>query len=85
MDGPLVSGYALFAIDVALWRSGLPRQDVARLLLRLLVFGLLSAVLFGSGLSPLSATPRLDSPLRHLAAQVLEVMWWLSGARLLTL
>ena len=80
-----MSGYALFAIDVALWRSGLPRQDVARLLLRLLVFGLLSAVLFGSGLSPLSATPRLDSPLRHLAAQVLEVMWWLSGARLLTL
>lgn len=85
VNDPLVTGYVLFAVDIALWRSGFPRQDVVRLLFRLLVFGLVSAVLFGSGLNPFSAAPWLDSPVRHLAAQTLEVVWWLNGARLLTL
>ena len=84
MNDPLACGYALIAIDVALWRSDFPRRDIARLSLRLVVFGLLSAVLFGYGFNPLSPTPRLDSLLHHLAEQALEVFWWLRGARLLT-
>jgi small-conductance mechanosensitive channel/CRP-like cAMP-binding protein len=82
---PLVSGLVLVALDVALWRLMLPRNDTLRLLLRLVIFGLLTALLFGSGLSPLATAPWPESPPRHLAAQFLAIVWWLNGARLLTL
>jgi small-conductance mechanosensitive channel len=41
-------------------------------------------VLFSSGMNPLRAAPWESEPLRHLLAQVLEVVWWLQGARLVT-
>jgi small-conductance mechanosensitive channel len=82
---PLVSGLVLIALDVVLWRLVWPRNDTLRLLLRLLIFGLFTALLFGSGLSPFATSPWPESPLRHLAAQALGIVWWLDGARLLTL
>lgn len=85
MKDPLVLGFVLVALDVGLWRAAFPRNETLRLLLRLALFALLSTVLFGSGLSPLETAPWPASPPRHLAAQVLEVMWWLIGARLLTM
>jgi small-conductance mechanosensitive channel len=82
---PLVLGFVLVAVDVGLWRAAFPRNETIRLLLRLVLFALLSRVLFGSGLSPFETAPWSASPPRHLAAQVLEVVWWLIGARLLTM
>lgn len=85
MKDPLVLGFVLVMVDVVLWRAAFPRNDTLRLLLRLGIFALLSAVLFGSALSPFTPAPWPESPGRHLAAQILEVSWWLIGARLLTL
>lgn len=85
MKDPLVIGFVLVAVDVVVWRGGLPRQGTLRLALRLLIFALFSAVLFGYGMNPLMPAPWPESLLRHLGAQILEVIWWLGGARLLTL
>src|SRR5258705_1624763 len=79
---PLVLGFLLVAVDVAVWRSGLPRNEAARLFVRLIVFGLLSAVLFSSGLSPFGVAPWPESAPRHVDGQVLEIICWLAGARL---
>ncbi|MDN7181703.1 mechanosensitive ion channel family protein [Caballeronia sp. SEWSISQ10-4 2] len=81
----MVLGFVLVVVDVVLWRAAFPRHDTVRLLLRLVIFALLSALLFGSALSPFTPAPWPESPGRHLAAQILEVSWWLIGARLLTL
>jgi small-conductance mechanosensitive channel/CRP-like cAMP-binding protein len=82
---PLVVGVVLIAVDIALWLGRLPSSETTRLTLRLVIFGLLSALLFSSGLSPFQTAPWPDLPARHLAAQGLEVVWWLNGSRLLTL
>ncbi|MDB5836243.1 MAG: cAMP-binding protein [Caballeronia sp.] len=86
MKDPLVLGFVLIMVDVVLWRAAFPSNDTIRLLLRLVIFGLLSALLlFGSTLSPFMPAPWPESAGRHLAAQILEVSWWLIGARLLTM
>src|SRR5476651_644827 len=72
-------------VDVVLWRAAFPSNGTLRLLLRLVIFALLSALLFESALSPFTPAPWPESPGRHLAAQILEVSWWLLGARLLTM
>ncbi|MEX3947535.1 mechanosensitive ion channel domain-containing protein [Paraburkholderia sp. EG287B] len=84
MDNPLIFGFALVAIDVALWRSAVPRNEVARLLTRLCIYGALSALLFSSGLSPFFQPPFEGSRALHVAGAVLEIIWWLTGARLLS-
>lgn len=85
MNHPLLAGYALVGVDVLLWRFRFPSNENARLFLRLFVFALLSALLFSTGLSPLSQPPFEQSTALHIAGQVLEVIWWLTGARLLSL
>jgi small-conductance mechanosensitive channel/CRP-like cAMP-binding protein len=83
LDHPLIFGYGIIAVDLAVWRFGLPRQEVPRLLIRLLLFAVFSYVLFVSGLSPFSQAPDYRSMPQHVAGQVLEIIWWLTGARLL--
>ncbi|MFC0401628.1 mechanosensitive ion channel family protein [Paraburkholderia rhizosphaerae] len=83
MDHPLIVGYAIVVVDLAVWRFRLPPQEVPRLLSRLVLFAALSYVLFASGLSPFSQAPVFDSVPQHVAGQVLEIIWWLMGARLL--
>lgn len=82
---PLIAGGLLVAIDVTLWRSSIPANGRLRLFLRLLLFCLFSIVLFAGNMNPLMPAPWPESVGRHLCAQVLEVIWWLNGARLLTL
>jgi small-conductance mechanosensitive channel/CRP-like cAMP-binding protein len=82
---PLVFGFALIAVDIALWRGILLRQATIRLLLRLLTFGLFSWLLFNSDMSPFAPAPWPQEPLRHVPAQMLEILWWLNGARLVTM
>ncbi|MGF6773762.1 small-conductance mechanosensitive channel [Paraburkholderia sp. GAS199] len=83
-DGVLF-GMAILVVDFLAWRFMNRKSDLTRLAFRALMFGLSSHVLFGYGMNPLRAAPWPDEPLRHLLAQVLEIVWWLQGARLLTI
>ncbi|BCG00146.1 hypothetical protein PPGU19_047140 [Paraburkholderia sp. PGU19] len=85
MNNPLIFGFALVAVDVVIWRCTTPKNEVARLLVRLCIYAAFSALLFGSGLSPFSQAPYADSKPLHVLGQVLEIIWWLMGARLLSL
>ena len=85
VDNPLILGFALVAIDVAVWRCAIPRSEVARLLLRLGIYAAFSALLFGSGLDPFSQAPYEDSRALHALGAALEIIWWLTGARLLSM
>jgi small-conductance mechanosensitive channel len=85
MNNLLLAGYALVVLDVAIWRFKLPESDIVRLFVRLFVFAALSAVLFTANLSPFSKPDPGPLFSLQLAGQVLEVIWWLNGARLLTL
>jgi small-conductance mechanosensitive channel/CRP-like cAMP-binding protein len=85
VNDPLIFGFALVSIDVVVWCCVLPRNEVARLLVRLCLYAAFSALLFSSGLSPFSQAPYPDSHALHLLGQLLEIIWWLTGARLLSI
>lgn len=85
MKYPLILGFGIVAIDVIVWRLRLPSQDLARLFIRLALFAAMSWVLFSSGLSPFTQAPYPDAVELHWLGQVLEIIWWLMGARLFTL
>jgi hypothetical protein len=55
-----------------------------KLLVRVLIFSLFSAVLFNEGLNPMEPAPWADNVPLHLAATGLQIGWWLFGARTLT-
>lgn len=84
MNDPLIFGFAIVALDVVIWRCAVPRDEVARLLTRLCIYAAFSALLFSSGLSPFSQAAYPDSRALHLLGQILEIIWWLTGARLLS-
>jgi hypothetical protein len=83
-DGVLF-GLGILVLDFLAWRFLDGRSEQLRLALRALMFGLSTYVLFSYGMNPLRAAPWPDEGLRHLLAQVLEVVWWLQGARLVTI
>ncbi|CAG9235222.1 Cyclic nucleotide-regulated small mechanosensitive ion channel [Paraburkholderia sabiae] len=85
VNNPLIFGFALVAFDVVIWRCAVPTNEVARLLVRLCFYAAFSALLFSSGLSPFSQAPYADSRPLHLLGQVLEIIWWLMGSRLLSM
>jgi small-conductance mechanosensitive channel len=85
MKYPLILGFGIVAIDVIVWRFRLPAHEFARLLIRLALFSVLSWVLFSSGLSPFTQAPYANAVELHWLGQVLEIIWWLMAARLLTL
>lgn len=85
MNHPLLAGYAFVIVDILLWRFKFPMNENGRLFSRLVIFALLSALLFNTGLSPLSQATRSQSIPLHVAGQILEVIWWLNGARLLSI
>jgi small-conductance mechanosensitive channel len=85
VDHPLLLAYAIVLLDALVYLLKMPPGSRARLALRLVLFAGLTAVLFGSGLSPFSPAPFVDVPAEHAAGQVVEVIWWLTGARLLSI
>ncbi|KAA1007778.1 mechanosensitive ion channel [Paraburkholderia panacisoli] len=85
MKYPLILGFGIVAIDVVVWRFRLPSSEFARLLVRLALFSVLSWVLFSSGLNPFTQASYADAVELHWLGQVLEIIWWLMAARLLTL
>lgn len=82
-DGVLY-GLGILVLDFLAWRFMGRRNANARLALRVIMFGLSSYVLFTHGMNPLREAPWGAEPVRHLLAQILEVIWWLQGARLVT-
>jgi small-conductance mechanosensitive channel len=85
VDNPLIFGFALVALDVAVWHCAIPRNEVARLLVRLCIYAGLSALLFGSDLDPFFPAPYEDTRALHALGAALEIIWWLTGARLLSM
>jgi small-conductance mechanosensitive channel len=85
VDYPLIGGVSIVALDIVVWRTRTPKHDLARIFVRLALYFGLSYVLFSSGLSPFSQAPYIDEVELYWLGQVLEIIWWLTGARLLTL
>lgn len=85
MKYPLIFGFGIVALDVVVWRMRVPPNDLIRLFMRLTLFSALSAVLFSSGLNPFTQAPDEAAPELHWLGQIVEIIWWLMGARLLTL
>jgi small-conductance mechanosensitive channel len=82
VNNPLLFGFLLVALDVLVWCCVIPRNEVARLTVRLCIYAAFSALLFASNLSPFSQAPYADSWALHMLGQLLEITWWLTGARL---
>ncbi|WP_235590050.1 MULTISPECIES: mechanosensitive ion channel family protein [Burkholderiaceae] len=81
----LVVGFSVIAIEVLIWRMRVPQRDLARLVVRVVLFMTLSWGILSSGLNPFTQAPFLETPDLHWLWQFLEVAWWFLGARLLTL
>jgi len=81
---PITLGIALVACDVLLWRLIPAVYRRVRIVVRLVVFLLLTAVLLKGGMSPLENAPFPGQPARRLPAQALQLVWWFLGARVLT-
>jgi small-conductance mechanosensitive channel len=84
VNDPLIFAFALVAADVGIWCSAIPRNEVLRLFVRLSIYAAFSVLLFSSGLSPFSQAPYPDSRTLHALGQALEIVWWITGARLLS-
>ncbi|MGO4155225.1 mechanosensitive ion channel domain-containing protein [Cupriavidus sp. YAF13] len=82
---PLCLGVGLVLCDVLAWRLIGPGYKRLRLAIRLAIFALLTTVLLYGGMSPLDAAPSPEQPVRHFLGQTLEIIWWLLGARALTI
>ncbi|MET3233577.1 hypothetical protein ACTJLC_31190 [Paraburkholderia sp. 22099] len=72
-------GPGILVLDFLACVSWTARTTQARIAFLALMFGLSTAVLCRSGTNPLRAAPWPDEPLRHLLAQVLEVMLVTAG------
>ncbi|MCY1397914.1 Small-conductance mechanosensitive channel [compost metagenome] len=81
---PLVIGVALLVLDLLLWRAIPSAHKPWRIAARLAVFLLFSWVLISAGMSPLQTAPWPEDVSHNLVATVLEIFWWLFGARTLT-
>jgi small-conductance mechanosensitive channel/CRP-like cAMP-binding protein len=81
---PLLVAVALILIDLGLWRLISTNGSNWKLVVRLVIFGLFSVLLFNEGLNPMEPAPWADNVPLHLAATGLQIGWWLFGARTLT-
>lgn len=81
---PLVIGAALLVLDLLVWRVIPAEHKSWRISARLGAFLLFSWVLISAGMSPLQPAPWPEDVSHNLVATVLEIFWWLFGARTLT-
>ena len=85
LTSPVTLGIALVGGDVLAWRLIPPERRRLRIMVRLAVFALLSLVLFRSGMNPLEGAPSPGQPTHRFLVQALQIVWWLLGARVLTI
>ncbi|MDD0976651.1 mechanosensitive ion channel family protein [Pseudomonas fontis] len=83
-DYPLLIGATLLLLDLLLWRAIPLERRTWRITARVIAFLLFSWVLIDAGMSPLQPAPWPDDISRNLLATILEITWWLFGARTLT-
>jgi small-conductance mechanosensitive channel len=81
---PLTCASLVVIADLVLWQSLPPRWLRWKMLIRIGLFLLFSMVLLDAGLSPLNPVPDAIAQSRHVLATVLLIVWWLFGARTLT-
>ncbi len=81
---PLAIGSVLLLLDLAVWHSIPQKHRIARLATRATAFVLFSWVLNSTGMSPLTPAPWPDDATLNMVATLLEIVWWLFAARLLT-
>ncbi|MGF6767538.1 small-conductance mechanosensitive channel [Paraburkholderia sp. GAS199] len=80
-DGVLY-GMAVLVLDFLAWRFMDRANEMARFSIRSVMFIFFTCILFSSGMNPMRAAPWQAEPFRHVLAQMLEIVWWLQGARL---
>jgi len=83
-DHPLVISILLLLVDQAVWHSIPTKLRIARLATRATGFFLFSWVLNATGMSPMSPAPWPDDAALNMVATLVEIIWWLFAARLLT-
>ncbi|HEF4760245.1 TPA: mechanosensitive ion channel family protein [Pseudomonas putida] len=83
-ERPLIWGLALILIDMVMWRVVGSHRYNWKVLARLVIFLLYSVLLFHEGLSPWEPAPSIDDAPLQFAHTVLQIIWWLFGARTLT-
>ncbi|KAA0945543.1 mechanosensitive ion channel [Pseudomonas sp. ANT_H14] len=83
-DHPMLCAVALILIDIAVWRLFSVNPGNWKLVARLVIFAVFSAVLFNDGMNPMLVAPYADNTPLHLAATALQIGWWLFAARTLT-
>ncbi len=81
---PLAIGSVLLLLDLAVWHSIPQQHRIARLATRATAFVLFSWVLNSTGMSPLTPAPWPEDATLNMVATLLEILWWLFAARLLT-
>ncbi|MGC4011313.1 MAG: mechanosensitive ion channel family protein [Pseudomonas sp.] len=80
---PLVVSTGLLLLDVLAWRLVPRKLRVVSALIRLLLFLLYSAVVFEAGMIP-TRPPAFSDETQTMVATGMEIIWWLFGARTLT-
>jgi small-conductance mechanosensitive channel len=80
----LFGGVVVLFFDFLAWRLMGPGLARSRSIIRALLFLALTFVLFTSGMNPLAPPAQTADKLRRLLAQILELVWWLQGAQLVT-
>ena len=81
-DGEVMFGLGVLLLNFLAWRFLKSESEWIRLGIRVVLFAILSYVLWMLQLSPLKAAPWADDSIRHLLAQVLELLWWLQAAHI---
>lgn len=82
---PLALGVAIVVGDVVAWRLIRTEHRQARIIMRVLIFALLSLVLFIGDISPFRGGSLSDQSWHRFLAQGLQIIWWFLGARVLTI
>lgn len=81
---PLLAGLTIAGLDVVVWRCIGRSRRVLLVACRLTLFAALTWLLYANGMSPLDGTIFPDHRIEQALWNVLEIMWWFIGARLLT-
>jgi small-conductance mechanosensitive channel/CRP-like cAMP-binding protein len=79
---PLIIGVAIMAVDLLAWRVITARHKFALTAIRFVLFIGFSWLLFTHGMSPIEGPAWPGQPVVQIVSQLLEIAWWLMGARL---
>jgi len=84
LERGIATGLAILSLDFLAWRLLRSVDRRVHFFIRVVLFLVLSYVLWTSGMVPFHAAPWSDAPAKHLLAQILELLWWLQAAQVST-